>query len=243
MVHEKFTGHLHPVTHISRRIVGILMDLGFEVALGPELEEDHYNFKALNFPDDHPARDMQDTFWLKDFPGRLLRTQTSNVQVRYMEGHEPPLKIVVPGKVFRNEATDATHEMQFHQIEGLVVGKDISLANLKFTLDAFIKKMFGEDVETRFRPGYFPFVEPGIEVDMKRPEKGNSKKSNEWIEILGAGMVHPNVLENAGVDPKIWQGFAFGVGVDRIAMMKFGLSDVRDLYSGDLRVVNQFPGI
>lgn len=236
-------GHLHPVTHISRRIVGILMDLGFEVALGPELEEDHYNFKALNFPDDHPARDMQDTFWLKDFPGRLLRTQTSNVQVRYMEKNKPPLKIVVPGKVFRNEATDATHEMQFHQIEGLVVGKDISLANLKFTLDAFIKKMFGEDVKTRFRPGYFPFVEPGIEVDMKRPVKGNSQKTSDWIEILGAGMVHPNVLENAGVDPTIWQGFAFGVGVDRIAMMKFGLSDVRDLYSGDLRIVNQFPGI
>ena len=240
---EETTGHLHPVTHITRRIVSILMELGFEVALGPELEEDYYNFKALNFPDDHPARDMQDTFWLKDFPGRLLRTQTSNVQVRYMEKHGAPLKIVVPGKVFRNEATDATHEMQFHQIEGLVIGKDISLANLKFTLDTFIKKMFGEDVETRFRPGYFPFVEPGIEVDMKRPQIGNSQKNNEWIEILGAGMVHPNVLKNAGVDPNEWQGFAFGVGIDRIAMMKFGMTDVRDLYSGDLRLINQFPGI
>lgn len=243
MAVEETTGHLHPITHISRRIVGILMELGFEVALGPELDEDHYNFKALNFPDDHPARDMQDTFWLKDFPGKLLRTQTSNVQVRYMEKHKPPVQIVVPGKVFRNEATDATHEMQFHQIEGLVVGKDISIANLKFTLEAFIKKMFGEDVETRFRPGYFPFVEPGIEVDMKRPNKGNSEKNNEWIEILGAGMVHPNVLKNVGIDPKEWQGFAFGVGIDRIAMMKYGIADVRELYSGDLRLVNQFPGV
>lgn len=239
----KTEGHFHPITHMSRHILSILKDLGFEVVLGPELEEDYYNFEGLNFPPDHPARDMQDTFWVKDLPGRLLRTQTSNMQVRYMEKNKPPLRIAVPGKVFRNEATDATHEAQFHQIEGLVVGEDISLAHLKATLDALIKGIFGNDVETRLRPGYFPFVEPGVELDMRRPSRGNSTKTNEWIEVLGAGMVHPHVLKNAGVDPDHFQGFAFGIGVDRLAMLKFGVRDVRDFYTGDLRIVNQFSGI
>jgi phenylalanyl-tRNA synthetase alpha chain len=187
----------------------------------------------LNVPADHPARDMQDTFWLKDVPNFLMRTQTSNSQIHFMESHKPPFKIVAPGKVYRYEATDKTHEVQFFQVEGLVVGENISMANLKFALNYFIRKMFGDDVELRFRPGYFPFVEPGVEIDMR-------KKDGDWIEVLGAGMVNKAVLNNVGIDPNKYQGFAFGVGVDRIAMLKYGLDDIRPLYQGDLRLINQF---
>ncbi len=239
--------HTHPITRIMHSIVSILIERGFEVVQGPEIEEEYYNFDALNFPKDHPARDMQDTFWLKpENLKKLLRTQTSDVQIRYMEKNKPPFAIIVPGKVFRNEATDATHDAQFHQIECLVIGKDVSLANLKNTLEAILKKIFNDKVKIRFRPGYFPFVEPVVEVDMTCTacSRGNRHcsvcKGSGWIEILGAGMVHPNVLNNVGIDSREYQGFAFGIGVDRVAMLKYGVDDIRLFYSGDLRLVNQF---
>jgi phenylalanyl-tRNA synthetase alpha chain len=237
-------GHLHPVTQIIREITDSFIVMGFEVADGPEVESEHYNFDALNVPKDHPARDMQDTFWVKGVPQTVLRTHTSPVQVRYMESHKPPFKIIVPGKVYRYEATDATHETQFHQVEGLVVGKGISLAHLKHTLDVFFKSLYGEGVAIRLRPSYFPFVEPGVEIDMSRVKCGGRGcpmcKQTGWIEVMGAGMVHPNVLRAGGVDPEQYQGFAFGAGVDRLAMIRYGIDDVRFLYTGDLRLVNQF---
>ncbi len=237
-------GHLHPITILNREIVSLFDERGFQVADGPEIEDEYHNFDALNVPKDHPARDMQDTFWLKGEQGNLLRTHTSPVQVRFMKDHKPPFAVVVPGKVFRYEATDATHEVQFFQIEGLMVGEDITLADLKGTLELFLKKLFGKDAKIKLRPGYFPFVEPGVEIDMQCVRcKGAgcaSCKQTGWIEILGAGMVHPNVLNQAGIDPREWRGFAFGVGVDRLAMLRYGVEDVRLLYSGDLRVVNQF---
>jgi len=238
-------GHIHPITQITNEIVKVFIDQGFEVATGPEIETEYYNFDALNVPKDHPSRDMQDTFWLKpEKLKKLLRTHTSAVQIHHMEHNKPPFKIVIPGKVFRNEATDVTHEAQFHQIEGLVVGENITFKHLKGALETFIHKLFGEDIEIKLRPGFFPFVEPGVEIDMMCLRcKGDgcpSCKQNGWIEVLGAGMVHPNVLNQAGIDPRKYQGFAFGVGVDRIAMLKYGINDVRLLYSGDLRLVNQF---
>ena len=226
-------GHIHLISRMTDEVVKTLTDLGFEIVLSNEIEDEKHNFDALNVPKDHPARDMQDTFWLKDNPGKLLRTHTSNTQIRYMDDNQPPFKIVAPGKVYRYEATDKTHEVQFHQVEGMVIGKDINMANLKFTLNAFIKKLFDNDTEIRFRPGYFPFVEPGIEIDIRR-------KNGEWIEVLGAGMTHPNVLNAAGIDPNKYQGFAFGVGIDRLAMLKYGVDDIRMFYNGDLRMVNQF---
>lgn len=236
--------HTHPITGLIREINSIFHEMGFEFAEGPEIETEHYNFDALNVPPNHPARDMQDTFWVKSQNRLVMRTHTSPVQVRYMESHEPPFRIIVPGKVFRNEATDATHEAQFYQLEGLMVGKDITLGTLKSVLDTFLKKLVGKDIQTRFRPSYFPFVEPGVEVDMscfKCEGKGCSIcKQTGWIEIMGAGMVHPNVLQNAGIDSRVWQGFAFGAGIDRIAMLAYGIDDVRLFYSGDLRFVNQF---
>jgi phenylalanyl-tRNA synthetase alpha chain len=229
-------GTEHPISMIINQAVEIFTSLGFEVALGPELEDDWHNFEALNFPKDHPARDMQDTFFIKNKPGYVLRTQTSNVQIRYMEdlvksGREPSFAIVVPGKVFRNEATDAGHEMQFHQLEGLMVGKDISVANLKWVLLEFFKRFLGDDAEIRLRPSFFPFVEPGFEVDVNH--------NGKWMELLGAGMVHPNVIHNAGLDPTKVQGFAFGFGLDRLAIVKYDIPDIRLFYQGDLRL-NQF---
>ncbi len=226
-------GHVHPITKITEEITNALVEIGFEFISGPEIETEYYNFDALNVPKDHPARDMQDTFWMKDLPGKLLRTQTSGNQIHHMEKNKPPFKVISPGKVYRYEATDKTHEAQFHQIEGFVVDKNINLGNLKFTLNAFLKKLFGEDTEIRFRPGYFPFVEPGIEIDIKR-------KDGRWIEVLGAGMIHPNVLNNVGINPNEYQGFAFGVGADRMAMLRYGVDDVRHFYNGDLRIINQF---
>jgi len=230
-------GSLHPLTIATNEAVSIFRDLGFEVTLGPEMEDDWHNFGALNFPDNHPARDMQDTFFIKGKEGILLRTHTSNTQIRYMEelvksGGNPPFAIVVPGKVFRNESTDAGHEMQFYQIEGLMIGTDISVANMKGILLEFFKRFFeGENVDVRLRPSFFPFVEPGFEIDLKRGDK--------WFELLGAGMVHPNVLKNCGIDGEKYQGFAFGVGLDRLTMMKYKIPDIRLLYQGDLRL-NQF---
>ncbi|MFH1402442.1 MAG: phenylalanine--tRNA ligase subunit alpha [Patescibacteria group bacterium] len=238
-------GHLHLLTQTIRQVSELFSSMGFEIVSGPEMETEFYNFDALNVPKDHPARDMQDTFWLKpDNLKKLLRTHTSGVQIRYMEKNQPPLAIAVPGKVFRNEATDATHDAQFHQCEGLVVGENITLANLKGTLEFFLKKLFGNDVVIRLRPGYFPFVEPGVEVDMvcfKCKGKGcPSCSQSGWIEILGAGMVHPKVLNAVGIDHRKYQGFAFGLGMDRITMLKHEVDDVRKFYTGDLRLVNQF---
>lgn len=242
-------GHLHPITQVVRDLYVIFQSLGFEIADGPELEDEFHNFDALNIPKDHPARDMQDTFWIKgaskagganidsddkdsNKKNKVLRTQTSSVQIRYLETHQPPVRIVVPGKVFRNEATDATHEAQFHQMECLFVDKNVSLAHLKGVLEHMFKKLFGDDVIIRFRPSFFPFTEPSVEVDMQWKGK--------WLEMGGAGLVNPNVFKAVGVNPDEWQGFAFGFGLDRIAMLKFSIDDIRLLYGGDLRLVNQF---
>lgn len=255
-------GHLHPISILINNISSIFTEMGFDVADGPELENEWNNFDALNVPRDHPSRDMQDTFWIKKEKeldklgrpmGHVLRTHTSPVQIREMEKwsklsdvekNNNPLAIVVPGKVFRNEATDATHEAQFHQIEGFLVGKNVTLSNLKGTLETFFTKLFGKEISIRLRSSFFPFVEPGVEVDMqcfKCVGGGcNICKQTGWIEIMGAGMVHPNVLQNCGIDSNKYQGFAFGGGVDRIAMLKWGIDDVRLLYNGDLRMVNQF---
>jgi phenylalanyl-tRNA synthetase alpha chain len=237
-------GHLHPITSFIKEAVSIFSELGFSVVEGPELENEFYNFDALNIPKDHPSRDMQDTFWIKtqdkqtssslrsDRP--VLRTQTSAVQVRFLEKNKDnlPCSIIVPGKVYRNEATDATHEAQFYQLEALYVDKDVSLGNLKAIIEHFFKKLYGNDVEIRFRPSFFPFVEPGVEVDMKF--------NGKWLEMGGAGMVHPNVFKSVGIDPSIWNGFAFGLGIDRLVMRKYGITDIRMLYNGDLRFINQF---
>ncbi len=247
-------GHQHPISLAISDIIGIFGSMGFEVAEGPEAESEYYNFDTLNIPKHHPARDMWDTFWLKSKPTeedknakQLLRTHTSPVQVRYMESHKPPFRIIAPGKVYRYEATDATHEAQFYQIEGLVVGENISLAHLKGTLETFFSKFFGTKTDVRLRPSYFPFVEPGVEVDAScfkcGGEIGKSCsvcKGTGWIEIMGAGLVHPKVLEGAGIDSRKWSGFAFGGGIERFAMLKCGIPDMRVLHSGDLRVTDQF---
>ena len=230
-------GKMHPLSQTIRDVTKIFVEMGFEIASGPQREDQWHNFDALNVPQDHPARDMQDTFFLeeKDEQGRnkVLRTHTSSVQIRFMEtflkeGRELPFKIIAPGRVFRQEATDRTHEAQFHQLEGLVVGEGVSLAHLKGTLEHFLRTFYGRPIEFRFRPGYFPFVEPGIEIDLKFGEK--------WMEVLGAGMVHPNVLENVRIDPQRYSGFAFGLGIDRLTMMKYGIDDIRFFYQGDLRL-------
>ncbi|MCD8495018.1 MAG: phenylalanine--tRNA ligase subunit alpha [Candidatus Pacebacteria bacterium] len=223
-------GRRHPLTEMIEFVTSVFVEMGFEVADGPHLEDEFHNFDALNIPPTHPARDMQDTFFVRGMEGHVMRTHTSNVQIRFMENHTPPFKIIAPGMVYRNEATDATHEVQFHQIEGLVVGKNISVAHLKATLETCIAKIYGPDVAFRLRPGYFPFVEPGFEVDLKF--------NDTWLEVLGAGMVHPHVLRNVGIDPTEYSGFAFGIGIDRMAMMKWGIDDIRLLYQGDMRLHN-----
>lgn len=226
-------GSIHPVTRTVSEIATLLGGAGYAVARGPEIETEYYNFDALNIPRDHPAREMHDTFWIKDRQGELLRTHTSPMQVRYMERNEPPIRVIVPGKVFRNEATDDTHETRFHQVEGLCVTEDATLAEMKGTLEAVISGMFGDGVETRYRPTFFPFTEPSIEVDMRSGDGG------EWLEILGCGMVHRQVLARVGIDPNRFQGFAFGIGVDRVIMIRNQIQDIRQLYTGDLRVLRQ----
>lgn len=232
-------GHLHPLTLIEREIREIFSSMNFSVVEGPEVESEYYNFDALNIPASHPARDMWDTFWLKEPSQKskvkseklLLRTHTSPMQVRYMETHKPPFQIIVPGRVFRYEATDSSHEINFYQLEGLMVGKDITLSNFRFVIEEFFRSFFpNQKIQFRFRPSYFPFVEPGLEVDIKL--------GNRWLEVMGAGMVHPKVFQ--GVKYKNVQGFAFGVGIDRLAMIKYGIPDVRMFYSGDLRFIRQF---
>ncbi len=241
-------GHLHPMTRVIREIREIFAELGFGIAKGPELETEFYNFDALNMPSDHPARDMQDTFWMKqktkDNQRLLLRTQTSSVQIRYMEAHKPPFRIIVPDKVFRNEATDATHEVQFYQIEALCVDRDVSLAHLKGTLEYLFRKLLGPDIVVRFRPSFFPFTEPSVEADASCwlcKGKGCSVcKGTGWVELGGAGVVSPKVFEAVNIDSTQWRGFAFGFGIDRLVQLKYGIDDNRLLYSGDLRFVNQF---
>ena len=235
-------GRLHPITLGIREIAEIFGRMGFSVAAGPELEDEWHNFTALAIPADHPARDMQDTFWTKEEPSRVPRTHTSPVQIRYMEeqlekGVLPPYRIIVPGKVFRNEATDATHEAQFFQNEGLVVGEGISLAHLKGTLNQFFREYLGEEAQVRFRPSFFPFTEPSVEIDVWYEAPG---KEGRWLEVMGGGMVHPEVLRNAGVDPERYQGFAFGGGIERLLMVKHGIPDVRLFHSGDIRFTYGF---
>ena len=232
-------GHIHPLSKIEEEIRQIFLSMNFSVVEGPEVEDEYHNFDALNIPPDHPARDMWNTFWLKMTNNRssvvgrkLLRTHTSPMQIRYMETHNPPFQIIVPGRVFRYEATDASHETNFYQIEGLMVGKDVSLANFKFVIEEFFKKFFGKEIEFRYRPSYFPFVEPGVEVDIKF--------KNKWLEIMGAGMVHRNVFEAVKYNPYEWQGFAFGMSLERLTMIKYNIPDIRLFYSGDLRFIKQF---
>lgn len=223
-------------------INAIFSEIGFVFAEGPEAETEVYNFDKLNVPKDHPSRDMQDTFWFKTkdvTEPMVLRTHTSPVQARFMEVNTPPIRMIVPGKVFRNEATDATHEAQFYQLEGLHVDKGVNLGHLKGTLEYFFSKFFSGRTEVRFRPSFFPFTEPSVEVDMKLLD-GDSKLAGKWIEVMGAGMVHPNVLRGCGIDPNVYSGYAFGIGIDRLGVMRYGVEDIRDYYTGDLRFVNQF---
>ena len=235
-------GKKHPITQIIDEVSEIFMGLGFSVVEGPEVETVENNFDALNAPKDHPSRDMSDTFYFNN--ELLLRTQTSPVQVRTMRSQELPIKIISPGRCFRNDSLDATHSPMFHQIEGLVVGKDITMAQFKGTLELFVKKLFGENTKTKFRPHNFPFTEPSAEVDVscfKCGGKGCSMcKGEGWIEILGSGMVHPNVLRNCGIDPEVYSGFAFGMGVERLAMLKYEIDDIRLLVENDIRFLEQF---
>ncbi|MFZ1655179.1 MAG: phenylalanine--tRNA ligase subunit alpha [Candidatus Moraniibacteriota bacterium] len=241
------TGHLHPITRIEHEIEDIFASMGFGVADGPEIESEWYNFDALNFPPDHPARDMQDAFWLADTWGKrkyLPRTHTSSVQVRYMERHKPPFQIIIPGRTFRNEATDASHEHTFHQFECLVVGDDVSVANFKSVAETFFTAFFQRETVIRLRPSFFPFTEPSFEFDVNCPLCNGRGcpvcKGTGWLELGGAGMVHQNVFEAAGYKRNQYQGFAWGFGLTRLAMMKYKIPDIRLLMSGDLRFIRQF---
>ncbi len=239
-------GHLHPLTQIKREMMDVFQNMGFEVVQGPEVETEWYNFDALNIPADHPARDMWDTFWLEEeSDGQLLlRTHTSPVQVRFMEKNEPPFKIVAPGKVFRHEATDASHEFQLYQLEGLMIDKDITVGDFKGVVEQFFSRLMRKRVEVRLRPSFFPFTEPSFEIDISCVICGGEGCSlcseTGWLEMMGAGMVHPKVLENSGLDSRKWQGFAFGLGLDRTAMMKYKIPEIRWFHSGDLRFLKQF---
>ncbi|MGB9763109.1 MAG: phenylalanine--tRNA ligase subunit alpha [Minisyncoccia bacterium] len=236
-------GHLHPLTLITRDLVKTFEKLGFEIVLGEEIETEYYNFDALRIPENHPARDMWDTFWIKS-KGKnpvytdeqksklLLRTHTSPMQIHYMETHKPPFRIIVPGRCFRFEATDPHHDFQFHQIEGLVVDNNINLANFKQLINEVLNEIFEQNIIVRFRPSYFPFVTPGLEVDIKL--------NNEWLEVMGAGMVHPDLFKKVGYSQNKYQGFAFGLGIERIAMVKYNINDIRLFFNSDLRFLKQF---
>ena len=235
-------GSLHPLTQVLNEIKDIALGMGFEIAEGPEIELDYYNFEALNIPKNHPARDTQDTFYISD--NVVLRTQTSPMQIRVMENKKPPLRIIAPGRVYRSDAVDATHSPIFHQIEGLVVDKGITMADLKGTLEVFIKSLYGQNTRLRFRPHHFPFTEPSAEVDISCFVCGGEGcrvcKGEGWIEILGCGMVHPKVLRTCGIDPEVYSGFAFGLGLERIAMGMYDIDDMRLLYENDARFLKQF---
>jgi len=235
-------GNKHPLTIVLDELKDIFIGMGFQISEGPEIETDYYNFEALNIPKDHPARDTQDTFYIND--NVLLRTQTSPCQVRTMENQKPPIRIIAPGRVFRSDNLDATHSPLFHQIEGLVVDKGITMADLKGTLEVFCKKLYGDDIQVRFRPHHFPFTEPSAELDISCPACHGTGcrvcKGEGWIEILGAGMVHPKVLKVCGIDPEVYSGFAFGIGLERIVMRRFDIDDIRMFYENDLRFLKQF---
>ena len=235
-------GSLHPVTQVQREIEELFVSLGFAVLDGPEVETEYYNFDALNIPADHPARDMQDTFWLKD--GRLLRTHTSPVQVRALEKLGPPLRMIAPGRVFRNEEVDPSHEHTFYQLEGMMVDRDVSVAHLIYFMKTLLSAVFRREVTVRLRPGFFPFVEPGFELDIQCLICGGAGcpvcKQSGWVELLPCGLVHPAVLRSSGVDPEQWSGFAFGLGLTRLAMMRYAIDDIRLLQGGDLRFLTQF---
>lgn len=223
-------GHLHPISQLMRKAVNVFLELGFDVYQSPEIESEWYNFDFLRVPGDHPARDVQDTFWLKD--GRVLRTHTTAGQGHYTKNHQPPFRVVMPGRVFRNEATDATHLTTLNQLDGCVISKDATMAELIGTLEHLFKEIFGDNIKTRVRPHHYPFVEPGMDMDIFY--------NGRWIEGFGCGMIHPEVLENMGLDPQEWKGWAFGIGMDRIAMIYYGLDDIRHLFKGDLRFLKQF---
>jgi phenylalanyl-tRNA synthetase alpha chain len=245
-------GRRHPLTLLRDRVEAIFLRFGFLIVEGPELEDDYHNFEALNMPAEHPARDMQDTLYLATAvpvsagrPATLLRTHTSGMQIRYMETHQPPVRLISPGRVFRRDGLDLTHSPMFSQVEGLVVGEDVTLADLKGTLVAFARELFGDDRGTRFRPSFFPYTEPSGELDISCAACGGRGcamcKGTGWIEVLGSGMVHPAVFEAVGYDPERYTGFAFGVGIERLALLKWGVEDIRLFYENDLRFLEQFP--
>lgn len=232
---QNFIGSEHPVRQTIAQMIEIFKKMGFAVAEGPEAEDDYHNFDALNFPPNHPARDMQDTFFIENkYDTVVLRTHTSPVQIRMMENIKPPIRAIMPGRVYRNETLDSTHLAEFHQIEGLYIDKNVTMAELKATMMHFARVMYGEDIEFRFRASFFPFTEPSAELDIR------TKHSNKWMEIVGCGMVHPNVLKAGGIDPEEYSGYAFGFGVERITMAKTQLDDIRKLYENDVRVLSQF---
>ncbi len=239
---RRFAGRKHIITQTLDELIDTLAGMGFSVQYGPDIDTDYYNFEALNFPADHPARDMQDTFYITD--NLLLRTHTSNVQVRVMEAQEPPIRVMTPGKVYRNETITARSHVFFHQLEGLYIDKAVTFADLFSTLKEFLSKIFHAEVETRFRPSYFPFVEPGLEVDLRcltcQGEGCNLCKYTGWLEIGGAGMIHPEVLKNGGIDPEIYSGYAFGIGVERLILLKNGVKDIRLFTENDWRFLQQF---
>ncbi|OAA84757.1 phenylalanine--tRNA ligase subunit alpha [Clostridium ljungdahlii] len=239
---KQTVGKRHPLEQTLEEMKQIFISMGFTIEEGPEVEKDYYNFEALNIPKNHPARGEQDTFYIND--NVVLRTQTSPIQVRTMEKQKPPIKMISPGKVYRSDSVDATHSPIFYQMEGLVVDKGITFANLKGTLELFAKKLFGNDIRTKFRPHHFPFTEPSAEMDAScfvcHGKGCRVCKGEGWIELLGCGMVHPQVLRNCGIDPEIYSGFAFGMGVDRMVMLKYGIDDIRNMYESDMRFLNQF---
>jgi phenylalanyl-tRNA synthetase alpha chain len=243
-VYQTNEGALHPLRIVEDRLLEIFYSLGFDLSEGPEIEDDYHNFGALNFAEDHPARDMQDTFFISE---HVLRTHTSSVQVREMEKGKLPLRLVMPGRVYRNEAVSSRSNCFFHQIEGLYIDKGVSFADLKQTLYYFVQQFFGEGTKVRFRSSYFPFTEPSAEMDIwagvETEENRRLTKGTGWLEVLGCGMVHPNVLKSCDIDPSFYTGFAFGMGIDRITMLKYGITDIRDLFVNDVRMLKQFAGI
>lgn len=243
-VYQFAEGSLHPLRIVEDRLLEIFYSLGFDVSEGPEIEDDYHNFGALNFAEDHPARDMQDTFFISE---HVLRTHTSSVQIREMEKGKLPLRLVMPGRVYRNEAVSARSNCFFHQIEGLYIDKGVSFADLKQTLYYFVQQFFGKGTRVRFRSSYFPFTEPSAEMDiwagLDTEENRRLTKGTGWLEVLGCGMVHPNVLKSCNIDPEEYSGFAFGMGIDRITMLKYGITDIRDFFINDIRMLKQFAGV
>ena len=239
---RRYIGRMHPICLMMNRVTNILIGMGFSVQYGPDIDSDYYNFEGLNFPSDHPARDMQDTFYITD--DLLLRTHTSNVQVRIMQTNKPPIRVIAPGRCFRNETISARSHVFFHQVEGFYIDQEVSFADLLATMDEFWKKLFGQDVKTRFRPSYFPFVEPGMEVDISCTAceaKGcRICKYSGWLEVAGAGMIHPNVLKSGMINPEEYSGYAWGLGIERLAMLEHGIKDIRSFTENDLRLLVQF---